>query len=66
MTHVRFGRSHLHHIGQLKHTRRSDGAHDPDGALKEAVRIKIRHYRNIHLNRPDPIAVNSGHFSPSV
>ena len=43
MTHVRFGRSHLHPIGQLTHTRRSDGAPDPDGALKEAARIKIRH-----------------------
>jgi hypothetical protein len=56
MTHVRFGRSHLHPIGQLTHTRRSDGAPDPDGALKEAARIKIRHYRNLCLNRPDPIA----------
>ena len=27
-----------------------------DGVLKETVRIKIRHYRNIYLNRPDPIA----------
>ena len=40
MTHVRFGRSHLHPLGQHTHTRRSDGAPDPDGALKEAVRIK--------------------------
>ena len=56
MTHVRFGRSHLHPIGQLTHTRRSDGAPDPDGTLKEVVRIKIRHYRNINLNRSDPIA----------
>ena len=54
-THVRFGRSHLHPMGHLTHTRRSDGALDPDGALKEAVRIKIRHYRNVYLNRPDPI-----------
>ena len=53
MTHVRFGRSHLHPIGQLTHTRRSDGAPDPDGPLKEEVRTKIRHYRNIYLNRPD-------------
>ncbi len=56
MTHFRFGRSHVHPIGQLTHTRRSDGAPDPDGTLKESVRIKIRHYRNIYLNRPDPIA----------
>ena len=69
MTHVRFGLSHLQPIGQITHTRRSDGAPDPDGTLKEVVRIKIRHYRN-YLNRPDPLAcsfvVSSGHFSPSV
>ena len=56
MAHVRFGRSHLHPMGQLTHTRRSDGAPDPDGALMQAARIKIRHYRSLHLNRPDPIA----------
>ena len=56
MTHVRFGRSHVHPIGQLMHTRCSDGTPDPDGVLKEEVRIKIRHYQNIYLNRPDPIA----------
>jgi hypothetical protein len=56
MTHVRFGRSHLHPIGQLSHTRSSDGTPDPDGALLEAARIKIRHYRNLYLNHPDPIA----------
>ena len=33
----------------------SDGAPDPDGSLKTAVRIKIRHYHNLFLNRPDPI-----------
>jgi hypothetical protein len=32
-------------IGHHTHTRRSDGAPDPDGALKEPVRIKIRHHR---------------------
>ena len=56
MTHVRFGRSHLHPIGQLSHTRSSDGTPDPDGALLEAARIKIRHYRQPYLTRPDPIA----------
>ena len=45
----------LHPIGQLTHTRRSDGPPDPDGVLKESVGIKIRHYRNIYLNRPDLI-----------
>ena len=56
MTHIRFGRSHLHPIGQLTYTRRSGGALDPDGDPKATVRIKIRHYRNIYLNRSDPIA----------
>jgi hypothetical protein len=49
MTHIRFGCSHLHPMGQLTNTRRSDGAPDPDEAFKEVTRIKIRHY-------PDPIA----------
>ena len=55
MTHIRFGRSHLHPMDQLTNTRRSDGVPDPDGALKQVARIKIRHYRNIYLNHPDPI-----------
>jgi hypothetical protein len=54
-THVRFGCSHFHPMGQLTNTRRSDGSPDPDGTLKEVVRIKIRHYRNVYLNRRDPI-----------
>ncbi len=56
MTHVRFGRSHLHPKDQLTNTRRSDGAPDPDSSFKEVVRIKISHYRNLYLNLPDPIA----------
>ena len=56
MTHIRFGRSHLHPMVQLTNTRRSDGAPDPDAAFKEVARIKIRHYRNLYLNHPDPIA----------
>ena len=55
MTHVRFWCSHFHPMGQLTHTRRLDGVPDPDGPLKETVRIKIRHYHNVSLNRPDPI-----------
>ncbi len=55
MTHIRFGRSHLHPMGQLTNTRRSDGAPDPDVVFKEVTRIKIRHYRNLYLNHPDPI-----------
>ena len=33
----------------------SDGVPDPDGVLKTSVRINIHHYRNLYLNRPDPI-----------
>ena len=57
MTHVRFWSSNLHPMGQLTHTRRSDGVVDPDGTLKEVARIKIRHYGNVYLNRPDPIVL---------
>jgi hypothetical protein len=57
MTHVSFGHSHFHLMGQLTNTRRSDGAPDPDGSLNAVVRIKKRHYRNLYLNRPDPIAI---------
>ena len=46
----------MHSIGQLTHTRRSDGAPEPDGALKAMTRAKIRHYRQLYRNRPDPIA----------
>ncbi len=56
MTHIRFGCSHLYPMGQLTNTRRSDGAPDPDVVLKEVVRIKIRHYRTLYLNHPNPIA----------
>ena len=45
----------FHLMGQLTNTRHSDGAPDPDGSLKEVVRIRIRHYHNLYLNRPDPI-----------
>ena len=55
MTHDRFGRSHFHPIGHLTYTRSSDGDPDPDGVLKDVTRVKIRHYRNLDLNRPDPI-----------
>ena len=38
LTHTRYGRSNLHPIGQLTHTRRSDGDPEPDGALKAVAR----------------------------
>jgi hypothetical protein len=56
LTHTRFGRSLVHSTGQLTHTRRSDGAPEPDGALRAVVRKKILHYRQLYINRSDPIA----------
>jgi hypothetical protein len=55
MTHTRYGRSQLSSLGQLTHNRRSDGAPEPDGALWEEGRTKIRHYRQMYINHPDPI-----------
>ena len=46
----------MHSTGQMTHTRRSDGAPEPDGALRTVVRKKILHYRQMYINRPYPIA----------
>ena len=56
LTHTRFGRSNVQPIGQLTHTNRSDGAPESDGALRVVVRAKIIHFRQLYLNRSDPIA----------
>jgi hypothetical protein len=60
MTHTRYGRSHLNLNGQLTNTRRSDGAPEPDGVMKDllktVVRKKILHYRQLYVDHPDPIA----------
>jgi hypothetical protein len=58
-TRTRFGRSHVHSIGQLTHTRRSDGAPEHDGALRAVTRKKILHYRQLYIDRPEPIAFMS-------
>ena len=55
VTHTRFGRSQLSSLGQLTHTRRTDGAPEPHGALRTVVRAKIRHYRQLYINHPEPI-----------
>ncbi len=55
-THTRYVSSHVHTTGQLTNTRRSDDAPKVDGALREVVRTKILHYRQLYINRPDPIA----------
>jgi hypothetical protein len=39
----------------------STGAPQPDGALNKAARIKIRHYRQIYADGPDPVV-----FLPTV
>ena len=56
MTHTRYGRSHVHPIGQLTNIRRSDGAPEPDRALKVVARKKIIYYRQLYIDRPEPIA----------
>ncbi len=45
----------MHTTGQMTNTRRSDGASELDGALREVDRKKILHYRQLYMNRPDPI-----------
>jgi hypothetical protein len=47
--------SHVRATGQLTNTRRSDGAPEPDGALRVVTRKKILHDRQLYINRPDPI-----------
>ncbi len=55
MTHTIYVSSHVHTTGQLTNTRRSDDSPELDGALREVARKKILHYRQLYLNRPDPI-----------
>jgi hypothetical protein len=46
----------LSSLGQLKHTRRTDGVPESDGALRTVARAKILHYRQLYINHPEPIA----------
>ncbi len=55
LTHTRFGKSQLSSLGQLTHTRRTDGFPEPDGSLRTVTRAKIHHYRQLYINRPEPI-----------
>ncbi len=66
LTHTLYGRSHVHSIGQMTHKRRSDGAPEPDGSLRSVVRKKIFHYRQLYLDRPEPIAFMSVEVDTSV
>ncbi len=55
MTHDRYGRTTQHTNGTLTHRVFSTGSPQSDGALNKATRMKIRHYRQIYADRPDPI-----------
>ena len=55
MTHDRYGRTTQRTNGALTHRVSSTGAPQPDGALNNAARIKIRHYRQLYADKPDPI-----------
>ena len=46
----------MNHTGQLTNIRSSDGAPEPDGVLKVVTRKKIIHYRQLYIDRPEPIA----------
>ncbi len=56
LTHTRYDSSHVHTTGQLTNTRCSDGSPELDGVLREVVRTNSLHYRQLYINRPDPIA----------
>jgi len=45
----------FYRTAQLTHTRRSDGAPEADGALRSVSRTKIHHYRQLYIDRPEPI-----------
>jgi hypothetical protein len=67
MTHDRYGRTTQYTNGALTHRVSSTGSPQSDGVLNKTVRMKIRHYRQIYVDSPDPtvflsITVNtSGH-----
>jgi hypothetical protein len=55
MTHDRYGRTTQRTNGALIHRVPSTGAPQSDGVLNKTTRMKIRHYRQIYADRPDPI-----------
>jgi hypothetical protein len=44
LTHTCFGRSHVHSIGQLTHTRSLDGVPEPDSVIRTVDNKKILHF----------------------
>jgi hypothetical protein len=55
MTHDHYGRTTQQTNGALTQRVSSTGAPQPDGAFNKTIRKKIRHYRQIYADRPDPI-----------
>ena len=55
MTHDRYGRTTQCTNGTLPHRVSSIGTPQPDGVLNNEARIKIRDYRQLYADRPDPI-----------
>jgi hypothetical protein len=55
LIHARYGSSHVQTTGQLTNTSRSDDAPDLDGTLRVVSRKKNLLYRQLYMNRPDPI-----------
>jgi hypothetical protein len=55
MTHDRYGRTTQRTNGVLTHRVPSTGDPQTDVALNKTDRLKIRHYRQIYTDRPDPI-----------
>jgi hypothetical protein len=55
MTHDRYGRTTQYTNGGITHRVSSTGGPQTDGPLNKTVRLKIRHYRQIYVNRTDPI-----------
>jgi hypothetical protein len=55
MTHVRYGHTTERTNGALTHRVSSTGAPQSDGDLNKEVRMKIRHNRQIYVDKPDPI-----------
>ncbi len=58
LTYTRYGSSHVHTTGQFTNTspHESDDAPDLDGDLRVVCRTKTLHYRQLYINRPDPIS----------
>jgi hypothetical protein len=61
LTHTQYDSSHVNTTGQLTNTRCSDCDPDLDGTVREVDKKKILHYRQLYINRPDPIV-----FLPSA